>query len=109
MFNDLPNLHRNEALELRAFNAAFYELGFRWYWDEVTHQALLAYSPDPVERILHYIQSEHAHLLKAYDAAFLLRVIVEKQAVCRRQAEMVTGLDSRPVDWSQMVGQEIGA
>ncbi len=108
MFNDLATLQR-DGLELRAFNAAFYELGFRWYWDDATWQALQAYSSDPVERLLHYIRSEHAHLLKAYDAAFLLRVIVEKQASCRRQVEMVSDLASRPVDWSQLCGREVGA
>ena len=108
MFNDLPNLQRDE-LDLRAYNAAFYELGFRWYWDEATYRALQAHCEDPVERLLHYIRSEHAHLLRAYDAAFLLRVIVEKQAACRRECERVAHIGSRPVDWSQVIGREVGA
>ena len=107
MFNDLAKL-QGEALELQAFNAAFYELGFRWYWDEARYRALLDYSSDPVECLLHYIRTEHPHLLKAYDAAFLLRVIIEKQAACRRQAQLMANVVSRPTDWSQLCGREVG-
>ncbi|WP_077034000.1 hypothetical protein [Pelomonas sp. KK5] len=110
MYNDLQNLQANpQELELRAYNAAFYELGFRWYWDTPTYEALIAFSEDPVERLLHYLRREQAHLLKAYDAAFLLRVIVEKQAACRRQYSLIADLAARPVDWSQLIGRELGA
>jgi hypothetical protein len=61
-------LHRN------AFNAAFSELGLTWFWDSATHHRLQA-NADERERIRIYLETQHAHLLKAYDADFLVNAI----------------------------------
>ncbi len=62
-------------IERSAFNAAFYELGLRWYWDDVTYEALCA---DPCERrrVQRYLETEQSHLLRAYDAEFLTNAIL---------------------------------
>ncbi len=60
--------------ECNAYNAAFYELGLRWYWDSETFARLQAY-PNPCERIRRYIETQHPHLLRAYDPEFLSQAI----------------------------------
>src|SRR6266516_3398084 len=54
-------------LERNAYNAAFYELGFRWHWDGDTFASLQAFSKS-CDRIRNYLETQHPHLLSAYDA-----------------------------------------
>jgi hypothetical protein len=57
-----------------AYNAAFHDLGLTWFWDAETHERLQA-SADERERIRIYLETQQAHLLKAYDAEFLVNAI----------------------------------
>jgi len=60
--------------ERNAFNAAFEELGLCWHWDEKTYAELQAIAAEG-ERVRRYVESEHRHLLTAYDADFLVDAI----------------------------------
>jgi hypothetical protein len=94
MMNDLPQSLDHEELERNAYNAAFYELGLRWHWDSQTYEALMRFSPQPEARIRHYLETQHPHLLQAYDADFLAAAIHERKARYKPCA-------GRPFDWSQ--------
>ena len=94
MMNDLPRSLDPEELERNAYNAAFYELGLRWHWASQTYEALKRFSPKPEVRIRHYLQTQHPHLLQAYDADFLAAAIHERKAQYKPCA-------GRPFDWSQ--------
>ena len=89
-------------LERDAYNAAFYELGLRWHWDDETYAGLLRHSEPPETRIRHYLETRQPHLLKAYDAAFLVDVIQQRAA----QHKPCT---AHRFDWAQAVGTELGA
>ena len=78
--------HDNDILDDRdaeahrqAYNAAFEELGLNWHWDPVTYACL----PEGAAGVRHYIQQEHPHLLRAYDADFLVNAIETAQRRCR--------------------------
>ena len=60
--------------ERNAFNAAFEELGLCWHWDEKTYAELQTISAEG-ERVRRYVESQHSHLLTAYDADFLVDAI----------------------------------
>jgi hypothetical protein len=90
--------------ELDAYNAAFHELGLRWHWDSATYEALLSLGGDGPARVRHYLQSQQPHLLRAYDADFLVGMIEQKAAAARQG-----GVASRFFDWSQARGCELGA
>jgi len=109
MFNDLPVQYRHDEMERNAYNAAFYELGFRWHWDRDTYDQLLRQSPNAAERIRHYLETRQPHLLKAYDAAFLVDVIQEKKAEHRKRGADSDAMASGHFDWAQMLGSELGA
>ena len=89
--------------ELDAYNAAFYELGLRWHWDSATYEALLSLGGDGATRVRHYLQTQQPHLLRAYDADFLVAMIEQKAAATRQG-----GSASRFFDWAQARGCEIG-
>ena len=108
MLNDLPAEYRHEEAERNAYNAAFHELGFRWYWDSDTYRGLLARGANPGDRIRHYLETRQAHLLKAYDAGFLVDVIQEKMARHRSRGA-ADATRSRPFDWATTLGGELGA
>ena len=101
-------LNATEELERNAYNAAFHELGFRWHWDSTTYGALHSRTTDAAERINHYLETRQPHLLRAYDASFLIQVIQEKKA---QHAGRKTSdpLRCRHFDWAQTIGCEIGA
>ena len=109
MVNDLPIQYGHDEVELNAYNAAFYELGFRWHWDSDTYNQLLRQGSNAAERIRHYLETRQPHLLKAYDAAFLIDVIQEKKTE-RTQCWSATGaMASGCFDWAETLGSELGA
>lgn len=61
----------------QAYNAAFEELGLNWHWDEETFSALPSRGRDGVRA---YLQDAQPHLLRAYDADFLIDVIEATKA-----------------------------
>ncbi|MDB5824048.1 MAG: hypothetical protein JWR21_2752 [Herminiimonas sp.] len=65
-----------------AFNAAFYDLGLNWYWDLSTYRALEPDAPGMQQRLRGYLESEHAHMLKAYKPEFLIDAIVQTKERC---------------------------
>jgi len=109
MFNDLPIQSRHDEMERNAYNAAFYELGFRWHWDQDTYAALLRQSANPAERIRHYLETRQPHLLRAYDVSFLIEVIKEKKSEFRQRGADSDTMAPCSFDWSQMLGSEVGA
>ena len=105
---DFAVLNASEEMERNAYNAAFHELGFRWHWNSDIYHELHSRTPDAAERINHYLETHQPHLLKAYDAAFLIHVILEKKAQHAKRKASVA-MNSRHFDWAQTIGCEIGA
>ena len=86
--------------ERNAYNAAFYDLGLRWHWDGDTFASLLAF-PDPCDRIRRYLETQHPHLLKAYDPEFLASAIETRKTGCENAANGY-------FDWSEARAAELG-
>ena len=78
-----------------AYNAAFEELGLTWYWDAATYARLQAHGRDGV-RV--YLETEQSHLLRAYEAGFLVDAIETTQA--RRYAGMNRQVHPAPAAWA---------
>lgn len=79
---DKPILaHQSEETQRQAYNAAFEELGLNWHWDPVTYACLPASGRDGLRAYLH---REHAHLLRAYEADFLVDAIENARARCTK-------------------------
>ena len=93
--------------ERNAYNAAFHELGFRWYWDSETYAEIMSLGANPKERIGHYLETRHPHLLKAYDAAFLAVAIGEVQL--RKRLLSGNTAASAYFNWAETLTGEIGA
>jgi hypothetical protein len=77
----------------QAYNAAFEELGLSWHWDRVTYACLPAQGAQGLRA---YLEQEHAHLLRAYEADFLVNAIETAKRRCydvmvRNQAGRRTG------------------
>jgi hypothetical protein len=73
----VPTASPQEA-ERHAYNAAFGELELSWRWDAQTYRELLGIAAEK-DRIRAYIQRHQAHLLRAYDVAFLCELIYAKK------------------------------
>ena len=84
MFNALlDQIAADQAAEAHrhAYNAAFDELGLAWHWDTADFTRLQAgtYGREGVRK---YLETQHAHLLRAYDAQFLVDAIETAKARC---------------------------
>lgn len=93
--------------ERNAYNAAFYELGLRWYWDIDTYLQLEKVAAGR-ERIAHYLKQHQAHLLRAYDTDFLIDAIEAKKLQCRRDVTSCAG-SSAYFNWAATCAGELGA
>lgn len=109
MIADLPFQPDHDDAERNAFNAAFYELGFRWHWDGETYAELQRHASNHEDRIRHYLETRHPHLLKAYDADFLIGVIQEKKTLLRNHRAARGNAASPHFDWAQTLAGELGA
>jgi hypothetical protein len=65
--------------ERNAYNVAFCELGLDWYWDAQTYAELRAGSQQKCH-VRSYLEAHCPHLLRAYDADFLVRAIETKRS-----------------------------
>lgn len=88
MLSPYPIPQPDAEQDRAAFNAAFYALGLRWHWDDLTY-ATLADEPCERSRVTRYLQAEQSHLLRAYDADFLVDAILQHKA--RHQPRLGSG------------------
>ena len=70
---------RDDDSHRQAYNAAFDELGLSWYWDPVTYACLPQQGRDGLRE---YLVKEQSHLLRAYDADFLVNAIETAKERC---------------------------
>lgn len=77
-----PQPQDNE-LHRMAYNSAFDELGLAWHWDRATFARL----PDGPGRVRAYVEREHPHLLRAYEADFLVNAVECAKARCHAVIE----------------------
>jgi hypothetical protein len=77
------NSFDDSEIDRAAFNVAFFELGLRWHWDCDTYEGLVAHDCER-RRLQTYLQTEQAHLLRAYDADFLTDAILSAKQRCRQ-------------------------
>jgi hypothetical protein len=79
----------NETLdaELAAYNRAFTELELPWRWDASTFRQLLSIAADR-DLVGAYVERNQAHLLRAYEKAFLRDLV---QTTCERHRAEVHG------------------
>ena len=111
----VPSAAAHDEIEREAYNAAFYELGLRWHWDGDTYEQLQRAGEQPATRLRHYLETRQGHLLKAYDADFLVRAIENTKAAVRARHDLqhtqrpASAAPARRFDWAQSLGRELGA
>jgi hypothetical protein len=93
---------------LAAYNAAFYELGLSWHWDDETFHSLQRMSCER-DRIKDYMHSHQSHLLKVYDADFLIDAIQTTKARCFETMTDGGAKKAPTVNWAEFQRAEVGA
>lgn len=79
--NDHSTADQTTETHRHAYNVAFDELGLSWHWDSATYARLQTQGNGCVAT---YLQTEQAHLLRAYEADFLVQAIETAKARCHR-------------------------
>ena len=109
MSNYLINKHAaSNAVDFHrdAYNAAFYELGLKWHWDELVYDNVLS-EREERDRLLGYLKTHQLHLLSAYDPDFLITAIETSKARCY-DALVQTGT-RRHINWADFQQHQVGA
>jgi hypothetical protein len=102
-----PTTDNTEELHRNAYNAAFCELGLRWHWDLNTYRDLLSISEEK-GRVRAYIETQQPHLLRAYDADFLVDAIQTAKTRCYN-AMIAGGATGTPyINWAEFLSAEVG-
>lgn len=97
----------SSEIDRSAFNAAFHELGLRWFWDSETYSTLAAQGGER-ERVRSYLEGQQAHLLRAYDAEFLSDAILR----IKQRYRLALARSAAPAprfEWNDPRACEIGA
>jgi hypothetical protein len=82
-----------------AYNAAFEELGLTWHWDAQTYDRLQAAARGR-DSVRAYLETEQSHLLRAYEADFLVNAIEAAKARCRAEMGAVRSHAAPRPSWS---------
>jgi hypothetical protein len=80
-----------------AYNAAFEELGLSWHWDAATFARLQTEGRDAVRN---YLENEQSHLLRAYEADFLVEAIEAARARCHASMAINRAGAATYANWS---------
>ncbi|MDB5860907.1 MAG: hypothetical protein JWQ76_4596 [Ramlibacter sp.] len=83
-----------------AYNAAFHELELNWHWDRATFAGLQRYGRAGVRS---YLETEQAHLLRAYTVEFLVDAIEATKARCYAAIAPISCLAPGPLRAAQLV------
>ncbi|MDB5752227.1 MAG: hypothetical protein JWP65_2648 [Ramlibacter sp.] len=73
----MPELNQSSLRKTQIYSAAFEELGLSWDWDPAV------YGPGG-DGLRAYLEKEHPHLLRVYDANFLLQAVEATRARLER-------------------------
>lgn len=99
--SSLADAHRN------AYNAAFHELGLRFHWDSMAFQGGACGDGDRA-CLRRYLETHQPHLLKAYDADFLVDAI---EAAKARRFSAMNEAGCRPdafINWAEIQREHAG-
>lgn len=88
----------------QAYNAAFHELDLNWHWDASTFAGVQRYGRAGVRS---WLETEQAHLLRAYSAEFLVDLIETTKA--RYHAAMARAAAFAPSHESAVPGRRLAA
>lgn len=70
------------AAELASYNRAFSELELPWQWDVATLRELKSLA-EGSDLVATYVERQQAHLLRAYEKAFLGELVRSARERCR--------------------------
>jgi len=76
---DMSEPARDAPTGCDALNAAFWDLGLRFQWDEATWGVLVGME-DLRAQIAYYLEHWQPHLLAVYEPAFLANLVEERLA-----------------------------
>jgi hypothetical protein len=94
-----PAFHDPADAQRQAYNAAFYELGLRWHWDSKQYDCQMC-SESQRAHLRRYLENSHPHMLKVYDADFLVNAIQGTMERCLETANASDGASAAMTNWA---------
>jgi hypothetical protein len=91
----------------QAYNAAFYELGLRWHWDANEYACQMGVQSQR-SHLRRYLETRHPHMLRAYDADFLLDAIQTTMARCLEKSGPQGCASAAMANWAVFQHGDVG-
>lgn len=91
----------------QAYNAAFYELGLRWHWDSSDYDCQMCVESQRAH-LRRYLEKRHPHMLKVYDADFLVDAIQVTMVRCLATATASGGANASATNWAVFQHGDVG-
>ncbi len=109
--SDLSFLHTDTSdqadAQRQAYNAAFYELGLRWHWDSNDYDCQMCVESQRAH-LRRYLENRHPHMLRVYDADFLVDAIQVTMARCLENAKAQGGATAAMTNWAVFQHGDVG-
>lgn len=109
--SDLSFLHADSIdladAQRQAYNAAFYELGLRWHWDRNDYTCQMCVESQRAH-LRRYLHNRHPHMLKVYDADFLVDAIQVTMTRCLSTSSASDGATAATTNWAVFQHGDIG-
>ena len=94
-------------IQRQAYNAAFYELGLRWHWSSSDYDCQMCVESQRAH-LRRYLEGSHPHMLKVYDADFLVDAIQVTMARCLRVAGASPDPSAAMTNWAVFQHGDVG-
>jgi hypothetical protein len=113
ILNNVSYLSGNAAatqsgeVQRQAYNTAFRELGLRWHWDRSDYDCQMCVESQRAH-LRRYVENHHPHMLKVYDAEFLVNAIQTTMAGCLESAGEDDGASAAPAKWAVLPHGDVG-
>ena len=108
--NAISYLHTDTAgladAQRQAYNAAFHELGLRWHWDSSDYDCQMCVESQRAH-LRRYVENQHPHMLKVYDAEFLVNAIQTTMLGCLESAR-ADGANPALTNWAVLQHGDVG-
>jgi hypothetical protein len=94
-------------VQRQAYNAAFYELGLRWHWDSNDYSCQMCVESQRAH-LRRYLENSHPHMLRVYDADFLVNAIQVTMTRCLQAAGNKPDPAAAMANWAVFQHGDVG-
>lgn len=104
---NVTSITQSGEVQRLAYNTAFRELGLRWHWDRADYDCQMCVESQRAH-LRRYVENQHPHMLKVYEAEFLVNAIQTTMVNCLETAGEADGSGPATTKWAVIQHGDVG-